>query len=164
MRVADVRRPACGADHDALMTGVGRAYLAWCPEKEREEILERLRNYDRPRDWLVRNPKRLDKILAETRERGYGTRDTGFTGGSYDGPPYDDGLAGMAVALSDGTRVYGSMNILWIKTAFTVEEFAAQHLADLQAAAREITNSMRRPEKRRGRDPLTDPVRVRTRR
>ena len=42
----------------------------------------------------------------------------------------------IAVALSDGKRIYGSMNILWIKTAFTVEQYAAKHLADLQDAAR----------------------------
>jgi len=127
-----------------LMTGVGRAYLAWCPEKEREQILQKLRKHNRPGDWLAHDPKRLDRILGETRKRGYATRDASFTGGSYDAPPYDDGMAAIAVALCDGTRVRGSMNILWIKTAFTVEEFAAQHLADLQDAAREIVSSLQR--------------------
>jgi len=83
--------------------------------------------------------------LAEARRRGYATRDASFTGNSYEGPPYDDGLAAIAVALSDGTRVYGSMNILWIKTAFTVEQFAARHLTNLQDAAREIVSSLQRP-------------------
>ena len=127
-----------------LMSGVGRAYLAWCPEKEREEILKKLRRHDRPRDWLARDPKRLDKVLAETRKRGYATRDPSDPGGRG---PFGDGLAAIAVALSDGTRVYASMNILWIKTAFTVEQFAANHLADLQDAAREIVNSLQRPPK-----------------
>jgi IclR family mhp operon transcriptional activator len=49
------------------------------------------------------------------------------------------------VALFDGKRVHGSINFRWIRTAFTVEEFAAQHLADLQAAAREIVGALRRP-------------------
>lgn len=138
-----------------LMTGVGRAYLAWCPQKEREEILRRLRKSDNPQNRLAHDPKRLDKILTETRRRGYATRDPSFTGGGYgyfaggyDGPPRDDGLAAIVVALSDGARVHGSINILWIKTAFTVEDFAARHLADLQAAAREIVNSLRSPTNR----------------
>jgi IclR family mhp operon transcriptional activator len=63
-----------------LMTGVGRAYLAWCSEKEREEILQRLRKYNRPGDRLMHDPKRLDRILSETRQRGYATRDASFTG------------------------------------------------------------------------------------
>ena len=125
-----------------LLTGVGRAYLAWCPEKERREILERLRKYDRPENRLAYESKRLEGILAETRRRGYATRDD--AGLIYGGRPYDDGLAAIAVALSDGTRVHGSINILWIKTAFTVEQFAAKHLTDLQDAAREIVSGLRR--------------------
>jgi hypothetical protein len=45
--------------------------------------------------------------------------------------------------LLDRTRVHGSINILWIKTAVTVKDFAAQHLTDLQAAAREIVAAIR---------------------
>ena len=40
--------------------------------------------------------------------------------------------------------VYGSINILWIKTAFTIDEFAARHLADLQAAGREIVTALKK--------------------
>jgi IclR family mhp operon transcriptional activator len=134
-----------------LLTGVGRAYLACCPEKEREQILRRLRKSDNPQDRLAHDPKRLDRILDETRRLGYATRDPAFGGasyadfvrGGYGAPPSDDGLAAIAVALTDGARVHGSINVLWIKTAFTVEQFAAMHLTDLQAAAREIVDSLR---------------------
>jgi IclR family transcriptional regulator, mhp operon transcriptional activator len=132
-----------------LLTGVGRAYLAFCPEPERQEILGRLRKSEDPADRLARDSKRLDRILAETRARGYGTRDATFTGGNYRAPPRDDGLAAIAVPLSDRARVHGSINILWLKSAFTVEEFAALHLADLQAAAGEIVESLRTPSRRR---------------
>lgn len=138
-----------------LLTGVGRAYLAFCPAGERERILKRLRRSDKPEDWLARDPRRLEQILAETRKRGFGVRDPGFVGGPYGTPPFDDGLAGIAIPLQDGRRVYGSINILWIKTAFTVEEFAARHLAELRAAAREIvtalkaTSRQKKPEARK---------------
>jgi IclR family mhp operon transcriptional activator len=49
----------------------------------------------------------------------------------------------------DSIRVHGSINILWIKTAFTVEEFAARHLADLQAAAAEIVEVLQTPTRSR---------------
>ena len=82
------------------------------------------------------------------RQRGYATRDPSFTGGTYDGPVwFDDGLAAIAVALADRTRAYGSINILWIKTAFSVGQMAEKHLADLQEAAREIVSSLQRPPK-----------------
>jgi hypothetical protein len=131
-----------------LLTGVGRAYLAFCPDQEREGILEMLRRSDQPEDRLARDPKRLDEILAVTRARGYGTRDPVFTGGNYGGSPFDDdGLAAIAIPLLDRTRVHGSINILWIKTAFTIEEFADRHLADPGS---------------RGRDRGSDPAPART--
>lgn len=133
-----VGQPVCW-----LLSGVGRAYLASCPQQERDRVLQVLWQSDKPEDRLARDPRRLDKILAETRNRGYGVRDPVFAGGSYGSPPSDDGLAAIAVPVDDGTRVHGSINILWIKTAFTVEEFAARHLADLQAAAREIVSSLK---------------------
>jgi IclR family mhp operon transcriptional activator len=125
-----------------LLTGVGRAYLAYCPEKERDIIIQRLRKSDRPEDRLARDPKRLEQILAETRTRGYATRDPSVVGGSYRWPPFDDGLAAIVVPLLDRDRVHGSINILFVKTAYTVQQFAARHLADLQAAAREIVASL----------------------
>jgi IclR family mhp operon transcriptional activator len=130
-----------------LLTGVGRAYLAFCPAGERDRILERLRRSSLPEDWLARDPRKLEQIFAETRARGFGVRDPSFVGGPYGTPPYDDGLAGMAIPLQDGRRVYGSINLLWIKTAFTVEEFARRHLADLQAAGREIVLSLKSADK-----------------
>ena len=57
----------------------------------------------------------------------------------------NDGLAAIAAALSDGTRVYGSINVLWIKAAFTVDAFAVRYLRDLQDAAREIVSALARP-------------------
>ncbi len=126
-----------------LLTGVGRAYLAFCPDKEREGILRKLRKSEKPEDRLAHDPKRLEKILSETRARGYATRDAIFVGGNYGHAPFDDGLSAIAVPLLDRTRVHGSINILWIRSAFTIDEFAARHLLDLQSAAREIIGCLR---------------------
>jgi IclR family mhp operon transcriptional activator len=142
MHANDIRRGGVIVRASWLQTGVGRAYLAFCAERERENIVRRLRKSDKPEDRLARDPKRLDRILAETRMRGYAVRDPGFTGGEYGKAPYDDGLAAIVVPLPDRTRVHGSINILFVKTAYSVEDFAARHLADLQAAAEEIVISL----------------------
>ena len=125
-----------------LLSAVGRAYLAHCPDKEREAILRRLRKTGKVDDQLAHDRKRLERILTETRRAGYGARDTRFVGGFYDAPPHDDGLAAIAVPLLDRARVHGSINILFIRTAFSVEEFAARHLGALQAAAHEIVAAL----------------------
>lgn len=125
-----------------LLSAVGRVYLAHCSEKERESILRRLRKTGKIDDRLAHDPRRLARILSETRRRGYGTRDAGFVGGFYDAPPHDDGLAAIAVPLLDGARVHGSVNVLWIKTAFSIEEFASRYLGVLEAASREIVAAL----------------------
>jgi len=104
-----------------------------------------LRKSDDPVDRLAHDPKRLETILAGVRRQSYATRDPGLVGGSYAAAPRNDGLAAIAAALSDGTRVYGSINVLWIKAAFTVDGFAARYLRDLQDAAREIVSALARP-------------------
>jgi IclR family transcriptional regulator, mhp operon transcriptional activator len=124
-----------------LMSGVGRAYLAFCPAQERDAIIQTLRKSDQFEDQPARDQKQVDRILAETRNKGYGTRAPGFLGGAY-GVPTDDGLAGIAVPLLDRTRVHGSINLLWIRTALTVEDFAARYLGDLNTAASAIVRSL----------------------
>jgi IclR family mhp operon transcriptional activator len=49
----------------------------------------------------------------------------------------------IAVPLRDGPRVLGAINMLWLKTAFSIEDFAAHHLAALQGASAEIVGSLR---------------------
>jgi IclR family mhp operon transcriptional activator len=139
------RRDRVGQLVGWLLTGVGRVYLAFCPEQERVRIVRRLVRSDEPDDQLAKDPNRLAHILAQTRERGYGTRDPIFTGGPHGAPPINDQLAAIAVPLQGRRRVYGSINLLWIKTAFTVEDFAAQHLGDLRAAAHEIVLALEEP-------------------
>ena len=94
---------------------------------------------------------RRARVLAETRQRGYATRDAGFFGGRIGEPQRDDGLSAIAVPVRHGPRVYGALNLLWLRAAFTVEDFAARHLADLQAAAADIAAAVRNAEQRRPR-------------
>ena len=54
-------------------------------------------------------------------------------------------VSAIAVPLRDGKQVYGSINILWVRTASSIEDFAAMHLRDLQNAAAEIVAELREP-------------------
>jgi IclR family mhp operon transcriptional activator len=131
-----------------LLTGVGRAYLAFCPAKERQRVIKMLSSSSRLEDRLACEPERLNAILAETRARGYGTRDALHIGGHYGAPPHADGLLAIAVPLRDGGRVIGAINMLWLRPASTVEQFASRYLSDLQGAAAEIVSSLRRRPRR----------------
>lgn len=125
-----------------LLSAVGRAYLAYCPEQERKKVIELLRKSDRQENWLAHKPKRLEEILSETRKRGYGLRDPSFGGGAY-GTQAPDGLAGIAVPLQDRSRVHGVINIIWPRAARPVEEMVRDCLPPLRAAAEEIVMELR---------------------
>jgi IclR family mhp operon transcriptional activator len=131
-----------------LLSAVGRAFLAFCQNEERQRILAVLRKSRKPEDRLAREPNRFNQILAEVRTRGYGTRDGSHVGGYYGGPPHADGLLAIAVPLRDGRRVLGAINMLWLRPAHTVEAFAARYLSDLKAAASEIVEATKRPSRR----------------
>ncbi len=131
-----------------LWSAVGTAYLAYCPAKERQRVIDLLRASNRPEDRLAREPARLNVILNEVRARGYGIRNSMHTGGYYGGPPHSDGLFSISVPLRDGSRVPGAINMLWLKSAFSIEAFAARHLGELQDAAAEIVSSLRRRSRR----------------
>ncbi len=131
-----------------LASAVGRAYLAFCPEKELKQIIAVLRKSSLRDDRPARDPKQVEEILSEVRLKGYAGRDPSHTGGAYGGPNFVDGLAAIAVPLIHGRRVYGAINLLWIKTAFPVEEFASVHLPALKTAAHEIVEAVLQERRR----------------
>jgi IclR family mhp operon transcriptional activator len=130
-----------GTPVNRILSAVGTAYLAHCPENEREKILALLRRSDELENRLARDSRRVDRILAETRARGYGTRDATFDGGAY-GRQSPDGLAGVAVPLAGRGRVHGVINIVWAKSAKGIDDMIRDHLDHLQAAASEIVASL----------------------
>jgi IclR family transcriptional regulator, mhp operon transcriptional activator len=125
-----------------LMSAVGRAYLAYCPLKDRQRILKLLQKSQLPEDRLAHDPDQLDNILAETRARGYAIRDPSFVGGPYGGPTTSDGLAAIAVPLRGEAVLHGVINMTWLKPAYRIEDFAALHLDDLKGAAAEIVHAL----------------------
>jgi IclR family mhp operon transcriptional activator len=143
-----INRDQIGHPVPWLASAVGRAYLAYCPDKERNQIIAVLRKSDLRDDLPARDPKRVDEILSEVRSKGYATRDPSHTGGAYGGANFVDGLAAVAVPLISGQRVYGAINLLWIKTAFPIDEFASVHVPVLKTAAGEIVEAMSREQRR----------------
>ena len=82
-----VNRLEIGDHVDMLASAVGRAYLAFCPQAERAEIIRQIRR--KRSAELVTN---LPRILAETRERGYGVRAPNCVGGTQQHPSLIDNL------------------------------------------------------------------------
>lgn len=125
-----------------VLSGHGRAYLAFCTERERQSLLDLLKRSGNPENKLAFQTEKLNRIFAEIRRRGYATRDPTFVGGFYGRPPYSDGLAAIAVPVRRDAQLYGAINLVWLKNAHTIDHMVRHHLADLQAAASQITTGM----------------------
>lgn len=133
-----VNRQALGARPHMLWSAMGRAYLAFCPDAEREEILATLRASNAPEDRAARNRRSIDALLEHTRARGYGVRD----------PRYgvlDLGLArqvsAIAVPVRRGARVLACLNCVWLVHVLDEHTVVERHLAALQSAAERISRS-----------------------
>lgn len=128
-----------GFQVNMLMSATGKAYLAHCPETEKAAILSRLRHSQRVGNLGARNAAWVEKVLAETKALGYGTRDPRF-GGDFDIPrrQSDDGRDSIAVPIMSGERVFGCINLTWIQKVANRRQIVDAHLPALQEAARTI--------------------------
>ena len=130
-----INRNAVGRRPRFLQSALGRAYLAFCPEDERREILQRLQQSSHPDDRRAHATKWVRAMLAQTRAQGYGAREPGYWAGADD---FGGDVSSIAVPLMNGERVIACLNLLWVADAMGTEEFARKHLAALEAAASEL--------------------------
>jgi IclR family mhp operon transcriptional activator len=66
-----IERFSAGVRLPLLATAAGRAHMAFCPSDQRESILEILRRSTLDVDKLAHNRVELEKILDDTRTKGY---------------------------------------------------------------------------------------------
>jgi IclR family mhp operon transcriptional activator len=109
-----------------MISGAGRAYLTFCPEEERNEILDLLRGSSDKFDLLVDKPGYVETFIEETRRQGYGLRCRQHI--------YDGRTESVAVPIRIGSRVLGTIGIVGIASAVTGQDLADRHLASLKAA------------------------------
>jgi IclR family transcriptional regulator, mhp operon transcriptional activator len=122
-----------------LRSASGRAYLAFCPEQEREAVLRRLRERNLPGHELASDPDAVRQIVELTRRRGYAVRSADF-GAHYSKPraESDDGRLSIAMPIRLDGRVLGCVNLTWRMKVMTVAQAARRHLDDLRGAVASI--------------------------
>jgi IclR family transcriptional regulator, mhp operon transcriptional activator len=117
----------------------GRAYLAYCPEREREAVLRRLREHDIPGNELAHDTRWVRNLVGRTRARGYSVRAADY-GGDYarTRAEVDDGRDSIAVPIRLHGQVLGCVNLTWRKPVMTATRAAERHLDALVGAAHAI--------------------------
>ncbi len=126
-----MRRLSGGFRFPIVASSAGQVYLAFCPEEQRETILDILsRSNTHPADVLARNPKLMRKILSEVKEKGYATTTR---------PHLND--SSVAVPILPHGRVIGAISLRYIDSAMSVATAVEKYLDDLTATARDIADA-----------------------
>ena len=135
----DLHRLPVGFHINILLSAPGRAYLAFCGDKERSALLARLKKTKDPGYAVMGTDAAIAEMIEDTVRRGYGIRDPRWGGDPVESKDrVDDGLMAIAVPILSGGKVLGCVNIVWIARVLTSAEIVRLHLADLQEAARLI--------------------------
>ena len=114
-----------------LGSALGCAYLAYCSEAERQSIVAWLKNSGRPVDQPAGDPRYIAALVRRVRRMGYAATPTAA----------NDPIAGMAVPVRRGARVYACVTMRYPRKAMTESEAASRYLLPLQATARAIASA-----------------------
>ena len=120
-----------------LVTSIGIAYLAFCAQEERERIIKRLAAT--PADWnlLAHQPAELEKLLDRVRRDGFAVMSD-----QYSSNVFADKVWAIGVPLMHEGTLFGSMNIMLLKSAVDLAAARENLLVPLQEAAAEIARDL----------------------
>ena len=111
---------------------LGRAFLAFCDDDEREHILNALRASAEPEDSPAQNIETIRQVLAKIRVSGYAMRHPEFR-------PVSNTLA---VPIFDGPRVVATVGLTFISSALKPEQAVKDHLDEVKDIAVKIAGHL----------------------
>ncbi len=121
-----------------LSTAAGRAYLAFCPEDERTDLLSRLEAEPGAQPTSAAARASTLKMLTAFRALGHATN----IGEWRD----EHKTIAIAVPVFHDQRVAACINIVMLKSAITIETARERYLGSLTAAARKIQDYLDAPK------------------
>jgi IclR family mhp operon transcriptional activator len=135
----DIPLGPIGFRANMLRSASGRAYLAFCPDRERDAVLRRLRVKNQPGDEMAHDAKGILAVVRETRERGYSVRDPEF-GGHYakSRAEWNDARNSIAMPIRIDGHVLGCINLTWKHKLMTISAAVKRHLGALSEAVKTI--------------------------
>lgn len=112
-----------------LASASGLAYLAFCPDEQREAIIDMLAKSRREEDKPARNRKKLQEVLAEIHRRGYSS--------SRRARRVSDEIS-LSVPVMAGDRLVASLTIRFASTAVPEADGVQRFIPRLRSTAQKI--------------------------
>lgn len=117
-----------------LLSALGRAYLAFCPEEARRRILALLAISANPLDVGARDPAAIERQLARYRELGFGVNDGDLS----------PTTRVIAVPVMVSGEVIACINAITLAEVMSLDQVIARCLPPLQQAAQRIAQAVAR--------------------
>ncbi len=135
----DIPLGPIGFRANMLRSASGRAYLAFCPDREYETVVNRLRLRNHPGDEYAHDDNWMRRMVEATRQRGYSARDPDFGGHYSKGRrDADDGRNSIAMPIRVNGHVLGCINLTWKTKTMTLSEAVKRHLGALRDAVQAV--------------------------
>ena len=112
-----------------LFTASGRAYLAFCPEEERTQLLQLLIASD-AQGGLARQTRIVSNMISKIHSDGYATNDGEWK--------QEAKISAIALPIRRDGRVLACINLVYLKRAMSLQEVVKVYLAPMRAAVDKI--------------------------
>lgn len=129
-------RATIGIRIPMLVSSLGRAWLTWCADDEREATLSYLRDRGDAIGELARDGAYVKRILRETRRRGYATNRGEWAA--------EASVTAIGLPIRIGEHAIGAINLVLQNNAVSDREIATRYAPLLTSLADEISNGASR--------------------
>jgi IclR family mhp operon transcriptional activator len=124
-------RATIGIRIPMLVSAIGRAWLTWCAEEEREATLALLKDRQDNIGELARNRAYVKGILRETRKRGYAMNKGEWSA--------EAAVTAVALPIKVGEHAIGGVNLVFQSNQVSDREIAVRYVPLLRRLADEIS-------------------------
>ena len=122
-----------GARTPLLLSALGLAYLSYCSANKIERVLAQLKETNDPLNAAAKDTAAARRLLAETRRRGFALTDRKYLDTVYEGA-----IWGMGVPVLAHGQPMGSINVMFLRSAMTLEAGIEALLPPLRETAEAI--------------------------
>lgn len=127
-------RATIGIRIPMLVSSLGRAWLSWCAEDEREATLALLRQRTDEDGERARDMLRVRQLIRETRRRGYAVNHGEWRA--------EESVTGIAFPIRVGEHAIGAINLVLQRALVSDREAAVKYVPMLRRLADEISQGV----------------------
>lgn len=142
MLILDAHRPinalavnyrVLGFRPSMLVSSLGRCYLSFCPNEERQGLLAELARSNNERDIAARRVNDIHRMVIQSRALGYCLRDASLLGS--DTP---ERFGAISVPVFSGTQLIACLSCSWLPKVESESSIVQKYLPLLREAAKQI--------------------------